>query len=187
MELGGQGKCPNSISMWHGGSLSTTSDDAPCQLTWLEIGVLKANAVAIVLKLANTPYQDLMVSVARFLCLLWWVYLQLGCFSDCWLETSPAHQMMIGSMHSNLLSIVWVGDSFDEAGRKKAVELKAVEVLVPYLNHVDSHVIAYAAAALIRYNHNKIVHCCIWISKKQEPSRKRSIDNMGSHIWIYYV
>jgi hypothetical protein len=125
--------------------------------------------------------------VARFLCLLWWVYLQLGCFSDCWLETSPAHQMMIGNMHSNLLSIVWVGDSFDEAGRKKAVELKAVEVLVPYLNHVDSHVIAYAAAALIRYNHNKIVHCCIWISKKQEPSRKRSIDNMGSHIWIYYV
>jgi hypothetical protein len=54
-----------------------------------------------------------------------------------------------------------MGDSFDEAGRKKAVELKAVEVLVPYLSHVDSHVIAYAAAALIRYNYNKIVQCCI--------------------------
>jgi hypothetical protein len=54
-----------------------------------------------------------------------------------------------------------MGDSFDEAGRKKAVELKAVEVLVPYLNHVDSSVIAYAAAALIRYNHNRIVQCCI--------------------------
>jgi hypothetical protein len=26
MELGGQGKCPNSISMWHRGSLSTTYD-----------------------------------------------------------------------------------------------------------------------------------------------------------------
>jgi hypothetical protein len=33
------------------------------------------------------------------------------------------------SMHSNLLSIVWMGDSFDEAGRKKDVELKVVEVL----------------------------------------------------------
>jgi hypothetical protein len=59
MELGGQGKCPNSISMWHKG------------LTWVEIGVLKANAMAIVLKLANTPYQDFLVYVAWFLCLLW--------------------------------------------------------------------------------------------------------------------
>ncbi len=63
------------------------------------------------------------------------------------------------SMHSNLLSIVWMGDNFDEAGRKKAVELKAVEVLVPHFNHVDSNVIAYASAALISYNHNKIVQC----------------------------
>jgi len=30
----------------------------------VEIGVLKANAMAIVLKLANTLYQDLMVFVA---------------------------------------------------------------------------------------------------------------------------
>jgi len=36
-----------------------------------EIGVLKANGVAIVLKLASIPYQVLMVSVAQFLCLLW--------------------------------------------------------------------------------------------------------------------
>jgi len=60
-----------------------------------------------------------------------------------------------------------MGDSFDEAGRKKVVELKAVEVLVPHFNHVDSNVIAYASAALIRYNHNKIVQCCIKISKNQ--------------------
>jgi len=26
------------------------------------------------------------------------------------------------------------GDNFDEAGRKKAVELKAIEVLVPHFN-----------------------------------------------------
>jgi len=37
----------------------------------VEIGVLKANAVVIVLKLANTPYQDFMVSMDWFLCLLW--------------------------------------------------------------------------------------------------------------------
>jgi hypothetical protein len=30
----------------------------------VESGVLKANAMAIVLKLVNTPYQDLMVYVA---------------------------------------------------------------------------------------------------------------------------
>jgi len=30
----------------------------------VEIGVLKANAMAIVLKLANIPYQDLIVFVA---------------------------------------------------------------------------------------------------------------------------
>jgi hypothetical protein len=60
-----------------------------------------------------------------------------------------------------------MGDNFDEARRKKAVELKAVEVLVPHFNHVDSNVIAYASAALIKYNHNKIVQCCIKISKNQ--------------------
>jgi hypothetical protein len=32
------------------------------------------------------------------------------------------------NMHINLLSIVWMGDNFDEIGRKKAMELKA-EVL----------------------------------------------------------
>jgi hypothetical protein len=37
----------------------------------VEIGVLKANVMAIVLKFANIPYQDLMVSVARFLSFLW--------------------------------------------------------------------------------------------------------------------
>ncbi len=60
-----------------------------------------------------------------------------------------------------------MGDNFDEAGRKKVVELKAVEVLVPHFNHVDSNIIAHASAALIRYNHNKIVQCCIKISKNQ--------------------
>jgi hypothetical protein len=71
------------------------------------------------------------------------------------------------SMHNNLLSIVWTGDNFNDARRKKIVELKAVEVLVPHFNHVDSNVIAYASPALIRYNHNKIVQCCIKISKNQ--------------------
>jgi len=47
------------------------------------------------------------------------------------------------------------------------VELKAIEVQVPHFNHVDSNVIAYASAALIRYNHNKIIQCCIKISKNQ--------------------
>jgi hypothetical protein len=37
----------------------------------VEIGVLKANAMAIILKIANIPYQDLMVFVAQFLWLLW--------------------------------------------------------------------------------------------------------------------
>jgi hypothetical protein len=60
-----------------------------------------------------------------------------------------------------------MGDNFDEARRKEDVELKAVEVLVPHFNHVDSNVIAYASAALVRYNHNKIVQCCIKISKNQ--------------------
>jgi len=60
-----------------------------------------------------------------------------------------------------------MGDNFDEAGRKKVVELKAIEVLVPHFNNVDSNVIAYGSTALIRYNHNKIVQCCIKISKNQ--------------------
>jgi hypothetical protein len=60
-----------------------------------------------------------------------------------------------------------MGDNFNEVGRKKAVELKAIEVQVPHFNHVDSNVIAYASAALIRYNHNKIIQCCIKISKNQ--------------------
>jgi hypothetical protein len=60
-----------------------------------------------------------------------------------------------------------MGDNFDEVGRNKVMELKIVEVLVPHLNHVDSNVIAYASATLIRYNHNKIVQCCIKISKNQ--------------------
>ncbi len=62
---------------------------------------------------------------------------------------------------------MWMGDNFNEVGRKKAVELKAIEVQVPHFNHVDSNVIAYASAALIRYNHNKIIQCCIKISKNQ--------------------
>jgi hypothetical protein len=37
----------------------------------VEIGVLKANAMALILKLANTPYEDLMVSMAWFLCFFW--------------------------------------------------------------------------------------------------------------------
>ncbi len=60
-----------------------------------------------------------------------------------------------------------MGDSFDETGRKKALELKVVEVLVPHFNHVDSNVIAYASATLIRYNHSKIIQCCIKILKNQ--------------------
>ncbi len=48
------------------------------------------------------------------------------------------------SMHSNLLSIVWMGDNFDEARRKKNVELKIVEMLMPHFNHVDSNIITYA-------------------------------------------
>jgi hypothetical protein len=60
-----------------------------------------------------------------------------------------------------------MGDNFDEVGRKKIMDMKIVEVLVPHLNHVDSNVIAYASATLIRYNHNKIVQCCIKISKNQ--------------------
>ncbi len=47
------------------------------------------------------------------------------------------------------------------------MELKAVEVLVPHFNHVDSNVIAYASSALIRYNHNKIVQCYVKISNNQ--------------------
>jgi hypothetical protein len=50
-----------------------------------------------------------------------------------------------------------MGDNFNEVGRKKAMELKVVEVLVPHFNHVDSNVIAYASTTLIRYNHNKVV------------------------------
>jgi hypothetical protein len=30
------------------------------------------------------------------------------------------------SMHINLLSIVWMGEKFDEAGRNKVVELKVI-------------------------------------------------------------
>jgi len=47
------------------------------------------------------------------------------------------------------------------------MELKAIEVLVSHFNDVDSNVIAYASTALIRYNHNKIVQCCIKVSKNQ--------------------
>ncbi len=65
------------------------------------------------------------------------------------------------NMHNNLLSIVWMGEGFDETKRKKDVELKVVEVLVPHFNHVDSYVIAYASIALIKYNHNKIIQWCI--------------------------
>jgi len=68
----------------------------------VEIGVLKANATAIVLKLADTPYQDLMVFMAPLV------------------NLSPTYMfsiMLIGdlsstlddddySMHSNLLSIL---------------------------------------------------------------------------------
>ncbi len=60
-----------------------------------------------------------------------------------------------------------MGDKFDEARRKKVVELKVIEVLMPHLNHVGSNVIAYASVTLIRYNRNKIVQCCIKISKNQ--------------------
>jgi len=60
-----------------------------------------------------------------------------------------------------------MGYNFNEIGRKKVVALKVVEVLVPHFNHVDSNVIAYASATLIKYNHNKIVQCCIKISKNQ--------------------
>jgi hypothetical protein len=60
-----------------------------------------------------------------------------------------------------------MGFSFNEVGRKKVVELKEIKVQVPHVNHVDSNVIVYASAALIRYNHNKIVQCCIKISKNQ--------------------
>ncbi len=42
----------------------------------------------------------------------------------------------------------------------------------------------YASAALIRYNHNKIIQCCI---KNIKESRKSNIDNMGSHTWVCYV
>ncbi len=45
------------------------------------------------------------------------------------------------NMHSNL-PIVWMGDNFDEVGKKKVMELKAIEVLVPHFNHVGSNVIA---------------------------------------------
>ncbi len=38
---------------------------------------------------------------------------------------------------------------------------------MPHFNHVESNVIVYASTALIRYNHNKIVQCCIKISKNQ--------------------
>jgi hypothetical protein len=60
-----------------------------------------------------------------------------------------------------------MGDNFDEARRKKNVELKTVEMLVPHFNHVDSNVIAYALVFFIMYNHNKIVQCCIKISKNK--------------------
>jgi hypothetical protein len=60
-----------------------------------------------------------------------------------------------------------MGDNFNEIGRKKVVALKAVEVLMPHFNHVDSNVIAYASTTLIRYNHNKIIQCYIRISKNQ--------------------
>jgi len=60
-----------------------------------------------------------------------------------------------------------MGDNFDEARKKKNVELKTIEMLVPHFNHVDSNVITYASVAFIRYNHNKIVQCCIKISKNQ--------------------
>jgi hypothetical protein len=45
-----------------------------------------------------------------------------------------------------------MGDNFDEVGRKKDVELKALEVLMPHFNHVNSNVIVYASADIIRYN-----------------------------------
>jgi hypothetical protein len=35
-----------------------------------------------------------------------------------------------------------MGDNFNEVGRKKVVELKAIKVQVPHFNHVDSNVIA---------------------------------------------
>ncbi len=60
-----------------------------------------------------------------------------------------------------------MGEGFDEIKRKKDVELKVVEVLVPHFNHVDSYVIAYASVALIKYNHNKIIQRCIKKLKNQ--------------------
>jgi hypothetical protein len=35
-----------------------------------------------------------------------------------------------------------MGDSFNEIGRKKVVELKAIKVQEPHFNHADSNVIA---------------------------------------------
>jgi hypothetical protein len=60
-----------------------------------------------------------------------------------------------------------MGDNFNETITNKTMELKAIEMLVPHFNHVDSNVISYVSIALIRYNHNNIVQCCIKISKNQ--------------------
>jgi len=60
-----------------------------------------------------------------------------------------------------------MGDNSDEIGRKKAMELKAVEVLVPHFNHANSNVIAYASATFMKYKFNRIVQCCIKISKNK--------------------
>jgi hypothetical protein len=60
-----------------------------------------------------------------------------------------------------------MGDNFNEVGRKKAMELKTVEVLVPHFNHVDSNVIAYASSTFTKYKFNRIVQCCIKISKNK--------------------
>jgi hypothetical protein len=60
-----------------------------------------------------------------------------------------------------------MGDNFDEIGRKKAMELKPVEVLVPHFNHAGSNVIAYASTTFMKYKFNRIVQCCIKISKNK--------------------
>jgi len=43
-----------------------------------------------------------------------------------------------------------VGHRFEEKGRKQAIQLGAIGVFVPYLDHVEDRIMAYGTAALLR-------------------------------------
>jgi len=118
MELGGQGKCPNPISMWHIGSsllhlICTMLIDMGGN--WGFEGQCCGNSI-----------KTCQYSLSRFDGFCGSIFVApLVNLSPTWMffrmliiDLSNTPNDDDYSMHNNLLSIVWMGDNFDEVGRK---------------------------------------------------------------------